>query len=375
MVALLWSGAVVAGLLQWATTTWSSQGRLVFYALPMLMILLVLGLAGWLPRRPASLLVGTLALFLLGVSAYAPWGVIRPTYTPQLGCATPPDRPVDQVFGDTLRLVGYDLSPTALTPGSSVRVTLTWEVAAPTTRNWSVFVHLNDPVLATPIAQRDMYPAQGLLATSLLAAGTCLQNVYVLTVPPAAIAPSALALVVGLYDFGSDERLPLADGRDALVLTDVALAARPGDYPNATAINFGHALTLVGYELQPRRAAPGAGVTLTLYVEAPVAPPADYTFFAQVLEDFGGANRRWAAADVAPDGGTMAWTAGEVHRVTLPLIVDEGAPAGVLPLIVGIYTRTPDGGFVNLPLVDDGGRLTNDPFLNLTPLRIDPPEN
>jgi hypothetical protein len=60
-----------------------------------------------------------------------------------------------------------------------------------------------------------------------------------------------------------------------------------------------------------------------------------------------------------------------VHEIELPLAVEAGAPAGVHPLIVGLYTRTPDGGFANLPLVDDNGRTTNDNLLRLTPVRID----
>ncbi|MCP5096993.1 MAG: glycosyltransferase family 39 protein, partial [Chloroflexi bacterium] len=40
VVCLLWAGAVVYGIVDWATITWSSQGRLVFSALPALSLLL-----------------------------------------------------------------------------------------------------------------------------------------------------------------------------------------------------------------------------------------------------------------------------------------------------------------------------------------------
>ena len=140
-----------------------------------------------------------------------------------------------------------------LRPGEQVRVLLEWEALRPMARDWSVFVHLNDPVLGRPIAQRDMFPGQGLLATRLLSPGERLVNEYVLTVPPTAVAPAELELVVGLYDYGKGERLtaePTADGsqgRDAVVLAIVPLLPREGAYPNPVSLFFEHGLEPVSY--------------------------------------------------------------------------------------------------------------------------------
>ena len=70
-----------------------------------------------------------------------------------------------------MRLVGYDLPGQEVRPGEQFELTLYWEILAPMERDWSVFVHLNDPVIHAPVAQRDMYPGQGLLATRLLEPG------------------------------------------------------------------------------------------------------------------------------------------------------------------------------------------------------------
>lgn len=79
IVNLLFTAAVVYGLIQWATTTWSSQGRLVFTAISSIATLLALGLAGWLPRRPATAVLGSVGLFMFVVAAAAPgYGFNRP---------------------------------------------------------------------------------------------------------------------------------------------------------------------------------------------------------------------------------------------------------------------------------------------------------
>ena len=203
---------------------------------------------------------------------------------------------VDIAFGDEMRLAGYEVESSTLRPGDRVRVRLEWQARRPMARDWSVFVHLNDPVLGRPIAQRDMFPGQGLLATRLLSPGERLINEYVLTVPPTAVAPAELALVVGLYDYGTGERLiadvtadgrpPTADGAqttDAVTLATVPLSPRAGEYPNPVSILFEHGLELVGFAVEPRRVAAGEGLELRT-IWRPSAPlPADFTLFALSL--------------------------------------------------------------------------------------------
>ena len=236
----------------------------------------------------------------------------------------------------------------------------------PAGRDWSVFVHLNDPVLGVPIAQRDMYHAQGLRPTSLLTPGESLTTYYRLFVPRTAAAPAQLELAVGLYDFGSEERLPTTAGQEAATLAVLPLQPIPGEFPNATAVNFGAEVLLVGYEVAPRTTRPGEALTLTLYWQ-PLRPlDSDYTFFAQLLDED---TTRWASADVAPPNGTSRYPAGEVQTLDLPLLVDENTPAGVYPIVIGLYTRTPDGGFQRLQIVVDG-RITMEDMLTLTKIRV-----
>ncbi len=372
LASLLFSAAVIYGLINWATTTWSSQGRLAFTAISPLMTLFLLGLASWLPRRAANLLAGALALFLFVIAAAVPFLWIRPAYAVRPAAPLEALQPLGVDFGGQMRLAAYDVeAPQPLYPGDTVAVTLAWEALAPLERDWSVFVHLNDPVLETPIAQRDMYPGQGLRPTRLLRPGERIVDRYLLRLPLSAPAPAELELVTGLYDFysPSNERLA-SDQGELLRLETLALAARPGSAPNPVSVNFGDEVELIGWRAAPRRAAAGETVALTLVYRALREMEHDYTLFAQVLDED---TTRWAAADVQTDAlgmVTSEWPVGRVIAVEMSLPLDPATPPAVYPLIVGVYRVTADGAWLRLQIVDNG-RITMADHHRLTQIRVE----
>lgn len=372
VIVLLFATAVVYGLVQWATTTWSSQGRLVFTAMSAINILFVLGLVGWLPAKSGRWVVALISAFFLGMAALSPWLFIRPAY--QAAVASGSSCSVANcltdeasTFGGQLQLLGYEFAAAdgQIEPGDYVDVVLEWGVNETTAQDWSVFVHLNDPVLGVPIAQRDMYLGQGLLPTSLLEAGDKVTNRYRLQIPHTAVSPAALQLTVGLYDFYTGERLPLSAEQDTIMLAELPLESRVGETPNPISVNFNNQFELVGYQLEPRRTTAAGSVNLTLYWRAMEPTAADYTFFAQIV---GADTTRWAAADVGQP--TSSWLVGEIQAIEMPLIIREDAPAGIYPLRVGVYLFTEENEFQNLQTVTADGRLTDD-FINLTQIRID----
>lgn len=377
IVILLFTIAVIFGLIQWATTTWSSQGRLVFTAISALGTLMALGLSGLadvaiklfrLPISTRPAFVAVPALFLLGVAVAAPFLYIRPAYQPpeQVG---PLAQKNEVTFGGRLRLTDFEIEQDALQPGGTIRVRLGWDVLQPMDRDWSVFVHLNDPVLGRPIAQRDMYPGRGLLATRLLEPGRRLVDEYVLAIPPTAVTPADLELVVGLYDFATGERLPVDGGGDSQALGLLPLVTGDSPYPNPVSIFFEHGLELVGFAVEPRRTTPGQEINVVTYWRPSRGLPADFTFFAQVVAED---TTRFAATDIAPPQPTSTWMPGEVYELHFPLSLDPATPPETYPLIIGLYTRTDGGGFDRLQLVTPDGRLTDD-FLQLTQVRVDEP--
>jgi len=365
-IILLFSFAVVYGLLQWATTTWSSQGRLVFTAISALNILMVLGLAGWMPRRWGRWVVGGLSLFMFAIAAAAPFLWIAPAYQPEtyvMAMGEADSTVINHPFSDKIMLTSYTIAQESVQPGDMVDVMLEWEVVEGMDTDWSVFVHLIDPVLGVPIAQRDMYTGQGLRPTSLLTTGERVENYYQVTVPETAVSPADLLLAVGLYNFETGERLD-----EAVMLGTLPLTAVSSTLPNPTNINFGDELALVGYSIAPRRADAGETMELVLYLEAKRPLSTNYTIFAQLVGD---ENKRWGSNDFAPPEGTVSWAVGDVQEIHMPIPIAADTPAGVYPIHLGVYTQTEDGRFQRLQLVSPDGRITQDDHLLLTKIRVD----
>ena len=302
---------------------------------------------------------------MLIISVLAPLLWIGPAYQPAEFDPTEEIRIVNREFGQLIRLNGYSLDRTIATPGDNVEVSLQWEVLSTMPDDWSVFVHLTDPILETPIAQRDMYPGQGLLATRLLQPGDRYEDYYHVTIPDTTPSPAELTLTVGLYNFETGERLLLADGTDALELTQVSLESAPGSLPNPVSVNFENQLTLNGFALDSQRIEPGGTIILTLYWLPEQQLEEDYTFFAQLVDQD---TTRWASQDLQMM--TSDWPRGEVRQVELLLPVAAETPASVYPLIIGVYSRTSEGGFDRLQVVTEQGRLTDD-FLPVAKVRIE----
>ncbi len=368
VLCLSWGTAVVVGLIRWATTTWSSQGRLVFSSISALSILMVIGLAGWMPQKLARITTSGLASFMFLVSAMAPLVWIKPAYEPPKPADKGDLRVVNVDFDNYLRLIGYDLETEETLPGQDVEVILQWEVLQEMEEDWSVFVHLNDPVLDAPVAQRDMFLGQGLVATSLLKPGDSFTERYNLALPATVVTPAELSLVAGLYDYATGDRLKTDEGFDSVTLDSVSLKAAAGNMPNPIQINFENELQLVGFEIEPRRLTAGNMVGLRLYWRPLKDLDRDYTFFAQVIDED---TTRWASHDLAQP--TSTWTSNEVTDIDLSLELDAGTPAGVYPVIVGVYIRPAGGGFDRLQMVTTEGRLTDD-FLPLAKVRVDESE-
>jgi hypothetical protein len=317
-----------------------------------------------MPRRPARIVLGALTSFLFLISLAAPLLWIGPAY--RAGELTTDVELIatDIVFGHRLRLNAFGVDVKNVRPGDSVNVWLQWEALAEMERDWSVFVHLTDPVLGAPIAQRDMYPGQGLLATSLMNQGDVVLNRYAIKLPNTAVAPTALTLSVGLYDYTTGQRLNTQGETSAAELLQIDLEAVPGAVPNPVTVNFENELELVGYDLQSRQLQPGEKVELQLYWKAQDKLDKDYTFFAQVVDED---TTRWASRDIQIL--TSEWKVGELQTVEMGLSIAQDAPPGIYPIVIGVYTRPTDGSFERLQLVIDG-RLADD-FISLVDVRID----
>ncbi|HET91965.1 MAG TPA: DUF2142 domain-containing protein [Chloroflexi bacterium] len=381
LICVLWGlGVFLPWALSWARETWSSQGRLIFSALPTWSLLLALGLTAWLPRHWGRWVLAAFALFLLGLTVIAPFAWIRPAYAlpPALTerqIAAIPHR-VDVDFGANLRLLGYDLEAQRVQPGGQVAVTLYWEALAPTDRDHTVFVHLlGEGELL--VAQRDTFPGLGLLSTTRLKPGESWADRYVLLVPGTAYTPDEAQIEVGVYDPTTGDRLPVRDagGRplgDNVRFGKVVIQPRAGDLPHPIAVNFGDRMALVGYDLDRRVLHPGEEVTLTLYWEGLRPMDENYNVSVQFID---AAQRKAAQRDGWPVDGaapTGTWQPGQVVTDIYPLVISPDAAAAVYDVRVVAYLFDAAAGeILHLPVTPEGGRMQSKQ-VTLTTVRVLP---
>ena len=258
-----WPAAVLVSWSRWAMLTWSSQGRLIFSALPMWSLALYIGIRTIAP--PIQFNIGArqisskswvpviFAIFLvvLCISALPLW--ILPAYALPPDVAEDPLTPYVRRFGDTLLLRGYKLQDSIVQPGSRLNLTLYWEALNPSLSDQSIFIH----VLGAGeriIAQRDTYPARGLVSTTWLQPGRIWSETHEIAISELAYTPDNLTLGLGMVDRQSGQRLPVYDAQQGyqgeMVLFGNTHLLRPdSDIPNPIHAQFGEGIVLQGYDL------------------------------------------------------------------------------------------------------------------------------
>ena len=374
IICLLWALLVFIPWLVWARVTWSSQGRLVFYAISIWSLLLAMGLAGWLPRRWGRWAVAVFALLLLGLAVAAPFAWIAPTYAlpeplTDAQIAAIPDR-LDVDFGNTMHLLGYDLETTSVEPGGNVTVTLYWEALAPTERPYSVFVHLLGEG-DIPIAQRDTYPGMGLLSTTELESGDAWADRHVIRLPETAYTPDVAQVAVGLYNYADQTRLSTSGGAgDHARFGRIEVTALPGEVPNPISINFDDKMALVGYGLDRRTIEPGDEITLMLYWRGLREMERNYTISAQLVSDELGKVAEDSNWPLKGDAPTMLWEPGRLLEDPKTLTVRPDAQPGVYDVHITVFKKQ-DEEFIHLSVISDRGEMLSN-HIRLTKVRVDP---
>ncbi|MGD2144326.1 MAG: hypothetical protein PVF54_07605 [Anaerolineae bacterium] len=128
------------------------------------------------------------------------------------------------VFGDALRLLGYDLN----VAGEEVRVVLHWQALRRMDESYKFFVHLEDPRSNELVAQRDVVPREWSHPTTWWEAQEIVSDE--LALPSRDIAPGEYQLWVGVYRRDTGRRLSVSDAspeldvaRDRLLLSEFAV--------------------------------------------------------------------------------------------------------------------------------------------------------
>ncbi|MBN1249571.1 MAG: glycosyltransferase family 39 protein, partial [Anaerolineae bacterium] len=364
-LAWAWPVAIFVSWIRWATTTWSSQGRLIFPAIPMWSLALVLGLSAWVPRRGRSHKLAPavgLSALLLGLTVVALPGWILPAYRPPkaLGLATVPTgyQSMNATFGDTLELLGYRLNTCQAHPDEGLDIELLWRARQPTESHHSVFIHAlgqGDRI----VAQRDSFPGHGLLPTTQLAPGRVWTERHILRIPHTAYTPDTLSLAIGLYETATGERV-LVEG----VTAQPADGPVPGGYTirfgslplvaaaesDGLEVRFGDGIVLDGYDVSGLVLQPGEQLEVILNWRSTAPVEHDYTVSVQVIDS------QWnkaAQSDAWPLDGrrpTSSWSPGDEIQEIRALTIDPNAVPGAYDLRIALYRVVPNGSLEHLPV-------------------------
>ena len=113
---------------------------------------------------------------------------------------------VNALFGDDLRLLGYQLDHN----GDRLSLTLDWRSERRMETDYKIFVHVFDPATGTPVAQDDAMPHRWAYPTTFWGPGEVVEDVIPISLR--GVPAGGYGIAVGIYDPATMERLPVVDG-------------------------------------------------------------------------------------------------------------------------------------------------------------------
>lgn len=357
ILLLLWPLLVFLALIQWTSTTPASQGRLMYGAVSSLSLWMAAGFY-WLPAKIRVWAIAIVVLSMGFITAIQPFATILPAYRvipAENSEAITEFRSEDGVIS----LTAIRLPDEPVLRGGYLEFEADFALSEATSRNWSLFVHLVSPE-GIILAQRDVYPARGLMATSDYEAGFAWQNPIAVQLRPTTYAPTSAEIRIGFYDAQTGERMILADGSASYSIGQVEIL--PQDF----SINFGGKIELIGYEISSLTASPNESIELTLNWRSLAPMSEDYVVFANIIELQ--SLTKYASSNAQPaewTRPTSTWAVGEIIEDRHILTIAPDAVAGVYELEIGLYIQQ-ENRFLRLPVLG-----TYDNWLYLTRIRIE----
>jgi hypothetical protein len=327
-ILALWSLLIFIALWGYASIIITSQGRLLFPALPGWAILWCWGISALIPSRlRARTLLGIGGAQAI-VAALIPFFVIAPAYAPTILSGNSLLTNVPELgwrFDNGVEWVGTRVDRTTSQPGDEINITIYERVPAGSIAKNAVFLHLVNSA-GVIIAQRDGYVASGSLGT--LDAPITIADSYSVLVPVTVPAPDEWHISAGMYDPVTGARADAIDSAGHTLGNALTLSVLKAQPATADAWNFdfdGHAV-LKGADFDQNSVVRGHPLSLTLYWSSGsfLAPGAHVFIHALGTEG----DHIWASADVPLDAP---------NPMPINLAFDPQTPPGVYPLEVGIY--------------------------------------
>lgn len=250
-----------------------------------------------------------------------------------------PLTPVNYQFGAHIRLAGYGLSTSRITPGDILQLGLSWETDAPlrSDENYTVFVQVLDQANHL-VGQRDAPP---LTPAPQWPVKQPISDAHGILIEPGT-PPGPHRLIVGLYNSQTGQRLPVAGGQDFVELGQVEIIRPikplpPEAFKMQVTLNQPMlGVTLLGYDLyklgQPSTPDtpfhPDDPVQLVGYWQVGKSVPGlQDQLFIQVVTNSGEATPIFVTR---PPAGTnyplQEWQEGEIIRAQYNFFLENLAP-------------------------------------------------
>lgn len=140
----------------------------------------------------------------------------------------PIQHPRQEILGQQIRFLGYDLHHPPYEPGGQIYLTLYWQALDRIGEDHTVFTHLLDSK-GQLRAQKDNPPVNGLLPISAWEMGEIIQDRYIIPLDPD-LPPGEYQLEIGMYQVETEQRLEVREGLEGggdRILLDAVEVSEP----------------------------------------------------------------------------------------------------------------------------------------------------
>ena len=384
LILIAWVAIIFIALVRWMMLTQAPHGRLMFPALPAIAVLLAFGLNEFhIPnithhasRITFYALRFSFPIFSFILAAFAPIAILQPAYayptTLNANEITSTLRPVDIVYGDKMKLIGYELSSRRTQPGESLTLTLYWQSLTPMDDDYSIGIRVLD-ANGREIGKRDSYPGHGMLPTRLWYAGQIIRDEYWLPINADA-TPGLAKIQISLYSRATRRDLPASDTQGNTItpfIAQIKIGTPQITVPQmqfTTGYRLNKQITLIGYDIisAANVTLPNPGFQVNLYWKRIAPIDGDYTVFVHAVD----ANDEFIAQqDRQPADGTnptSLWDDGEIVIDKYIFSLPTNTPIAQ-KIIIGMYrintnerlaitdaNGNPLGDHIELPLTGTG---------------------
>lgn len=260
-------------------------------------------------------------------------------------------------FGERIRLLGYDLDPAQVTPGSQIRVTYYWQALVDVESDYWVVSTLLD-ANGNAFGKRISEPVDAKGPTSLWRRGVTISDAFELPVPANTHSGEFRFEVALVNPIAPDQSLAISESADRLLLDPFQVTKEPVNpstirFPLSLQFGQPSLVTLLGYDLEQTSVRGGGTIRLVLYWKANQPIKTDFSIFLHLLDSAGNMVAQQDGPPQNGDAPSSWWQPGDMladsHQVMVPIDIKPGHYS----LLFGVYD--PSNG-TRLSIADESTR-------------------